>query len=245
MNTTKRILATPALLALAISAACARDHAQTETREPSADGAASAAAADTSVLAVARDALGTEVRRAVAFRVDGREMIAALRDVAKDGPDPLDPHTDASRYAYEIVVVERAGGGTTMRAPGLYAFDEQDHGRRAEVDGRERQPGVPPARSPDLLWGMGDVDGDGDVEPWAAKLLSGASAFSIDLRAFDPSTGALYRFQAPSTERPERLDHAQAELSTSAARNPAIGRWLAARADSVAAAWIAATLAEG
>ncbi len=248
MTSTKRLLAAPALLALTISAACVRGH------EPPADvdapashlapPAAAAAPGDTNPAEIARAALGAEARRAVAYRADGAEWIAAVRDVAKDGPDPLDPNASASRYGYEVVLLERTSGGWRSRAPGLLMLDEQDHGRRAEVDGQERQPGVPPARSVDLLWGMGDVDGDGDPEPWTAQVLSGASAFAVELRAFDAATGTLYRFQAPSTERPERLDHARAELSPSAARNPAVGRWLAARADSVAAAWIAATLAE-
>jgi hypothetical protein len=248
MKTTARLLATPALLAIALSA-CVRGHEPPADAEASATNlvppAAADASGDTSTIGIARAALGAEVRRAAAFRAGGGEWIAAVRDAAKDGPDPLDANANASRYGYEVVVLERTAGGWTARAPGLLMLDEQDHGRRAEVDRVERAPDLPPARSPDLLWGMGDVDGDGDPEPWTVQILSGASAFAIDLRAFDPAMGTLYRFQAPSTERPERLDHARAELSPSAARNPAVRRWLAARADSITAAWIAATLAEG
>jgi len=247
MKTTPRTFAAPALLGLTLTAACARTAAPPpDVQAPAAHLAPPAVAVpgDTNAVGMARGALGTEVRRAVAFRAGGKEWIAAVRDVAKDGPDPVDPNANASRYGYEVVVLERTAGGWTARMPGLLMLDEQDHGRRAEVDGGERAPDLLPARSPDLLWGMGDVDGDGDPEPWAAQVMSGASAFSVDLRAFDAATGTLYRFQAPSTEHPERLDHARAELSPSAA-SPAIRRWLAARADSVAAAWIAATLAEG
>jgi len=238
--TTSRILAAPVLLAVAAAAACSSDGSAR-----AADRAASPAAADTNVLAVAREALGPRVRRAVAFRADGQDLIAALRDVEREEPDPQDPNATASRYAYEVIVVDTAGEGVVTTAAGIFAFDEQDHGRRAEVDGKERQPGVPPARSPDLLWGLADVDGDGDDDPWAAQVLSGATAFSIDLRAIDAVTGMVYRFQSPSTEHAERLDHARDELSPTAARNPAVARWLAARADSVVAAWQAATLAEG
>jgi hypothetical protein len=199
---------------------------------------------DTTPSAIARKVLGEEARRAVAFRAGGKDFIAAVRDMAVDGPDPVDRHGSASRYAYEVVVLERRGAEWVAHAPGIYAFDEQDHARRVEVDGRAAAPDLGPPRDLDLLWGMADVDGDGDVEPWAASVLSGASAFSIDLRAYDPVTRDLHRFQAPSTERPERLDHARAELSPGAVRSPAGRRWLAARADSVIAAWMAATLDE-
>ncbi|HYR06155.1 MAG TPA: hypothetical protein VEQ60_00200, partial [Longimicrobium sp.] len=186
---------------------------------------ADSAQADTSAMAVARQALGPDVRMAIPFRIPHRNarFVAAAMPIMEWVPDAARAGRNAAPGGHEMVIVEAAPESYAVHKPGLYASREPFLPR---VDDTTT---VVPADSATLSRSMGveDADGDGTPEVWAAQFTRGANVYHWEVRAYDRNGRALYTLSGSS--RPG-TDYCIApdsyELSGNVAENPAVRTWL-------------------
>lgn len=212
-------------------AACGRERAA--DLDTGAD-AADSAQADTSAMAIARRALGPEVRMAIPFGLPGRDtrFIAAALPVMQWVDDPARSGNRVAPGGHEMVVLEMRGGGMAVQKPGLYA--SRTPFLPAVVDTAT----APAADSTTLAKTMGveDANGDGDPEVWAAQYgVRDGGGHTWDLRVYDRGGRAMYQLIATSRHG-AGVDVSAHSFSASAAQNPAMRQWLAAKVQELEAA---------
>jgi hypothetical protein len=218
----RRAAVTAALCILSLFAACG------DRGQPDAAASAETAAAaqgDTSAMAVARRALGPEVRMAIPFSIPHRNalFVAAAMPIMEWVPDLARSGNSVAPGGHELVIVESTPESHAVHKPGLYASREPFLPRLDDTAT------AAPADSATLARTMGvdDVDGDGTPEVWAAQFTRSREGGHIwDLRAYDRNSRTMY--QATATYGSVGgAEGTQQTFSASAEQNPAARRWLA------------------
>lgn len=209
-----------------------RDRAQEATAgNPS---VVTAPPSDTAALAVARRALGGEVRMAIPFRIPNRsaQFVAAALPVMEWVPDLGRSGNSVAPGGHELVIVEATPESHAVHKPGLYA---------------SREPWLPrlddtataaPADSATLARSMGveDADGDGTPEAWAAQYrASRGGGHTWDLRAYDRNSRTMYQVTA-TYGGAGGAEGVRYEFSDSARENPRARQWLEGKVRQLEAA---------
>jgi hypothetical protein len=217
-------------------------------RERAADVGAGAVAADpvpadTSAMAVARRALGPEVRMAIPFRIQHRSarFVAAAMPIMEWVPDLSRSGNSVGPGGHEMVIVEMTPESHAVHKPGLYAS------RAPFLPAVDDTATAAPADSATLAKTMGvdDADGDGDPEVWSAQYgVRDGGGHTWDLRAYDRGGRAMYQLIATSKQG-TGVDASAHSFSGSAAQNPAVRQWLAARVQQLDAALAAVPAGAG
>lgn len=229
-----------ALCILALLAACGRERAADLDAGAV---AADSAQADTSAMAVARRALGPEVRMAIPFAMPGRDtrFIAAALPVMQWVDDLARSGNSVAPGGHEMVVLELRGEGMAVQKPGLYAS------RAPFLPAVDDTATAPPADSAALarMMGVEDANGDGDPEVWAAQYgVRDGGGHTWDLRAYDRGGPAMYQLIATSRQG-TGVDVSAHSFSASAAQNPAMRQWLAGKVQELEAALAASPAGAG
>lgn len=239
---------TPARRAALAAALCLSTLLAACGRERAADGDAGAVAADsvpadTSAMAVARRALGPEVRMAIPFRIQHRSarFVAAAMPIMEWVPDLARSGNSVGPGGHEMVIVEMTPESHAVHKPGLYAS------RAPFLPAVDDTATAVPADSATLskTMGVADTDGDGDPEVWAAQYgVRDGGGHTWDLRAYDRGGRAMYQLIATSKQG-TGVDVSAHSFSGSAAQNPAVRQWLAAKVEQMEAALAAAPAGAG
>jgi hypothetical protein len=236
----RRAALAAALCLCALLSACGRD--QTEDTRGDAV-AADSVAADTSAMAVARRALGPEVRIAIPFRLQHRnaQFVAAAMPIMAWVPDLARSGNSVGPGGHEMVIVEMTPESHAVHKPGLYAS------RAPFLPRLDDTATVVPADSATLAKTMGvdDADGDGDPEVWAAQYgVRDGGGHTWDVRAYDRGGRAMYQLIATSRQG-TGVDVSAHSFSGGAAQNPAVRQWLAARVQQLEAALASTPMGAG
>jgi|GEM_PF-3361007 len=236
---TRRAALAVALFLAPLLAACGRN-AEEDTKTGAVAG--DTAALDTSAMAIARRALGPDVRMAVPFRLGHRNarFVAAALPVMAWVPDPARSGNSVGPGGHELVIVESTPESHAIHKPGLYATREPFLPRLADTAS------ATPADSAQLgrMMGVADADGDGDAEVWAAQYRAArGGGHTWDVRAYDRGGRALYQVIATS-KREGGVDASAHSFSGNVEQNPAVRQWLTAKVQELEAA-LAAMPAEG
>lgn len=229
-STRARRAALAAALCLPLISACGRERAA-DTNAGTA--AAGPVPADTSAMAVARRALGPEVRMAIPFRIPHRDarFIAAALPIMEWVPDVGRSGNSVGPGGHEVVIVESTPESHAVHKPGLYASREPFLPRLDDTAT------AVPADSATLSKTMGvdDADGDGTPEVWAAQYRAAREGgHTWDVRAYDRNGRTLY--QATASFGGAGATASQREFSASVEQNPPVRRWLDAKIDQLEAA---------
>lgn len=227
----RRAAVTAALCILSLSAACGDGG-----RQGSAAPADTAAApADTSAMAIARRALGAEVRMAVPFRIPhrGARFVAAALPIMEWVPDLARSGNSVGPGGHELVIVEQTPESHAVHKPGLYATREPFLPRLDDTAT------AVPADSATLarMMGVDDADGDGTPEVWAAQYRASRDrgGHTWDVRAYDRNSRSMYQLIATS-RRGAGIDASAHSFSGSAAENPPVREWLTRKVQQLEAA---------
>lgn len=227
---TSRARAVAAALFLLPLLACGRGDAG---RSADADSATAAPAqGDTSAVGIARQVLGESVAMAIPFQLPGRDrrFVAVALPVPREIDDPGRPGTRVAAGGHEVVVMELRGDGHAIQKPGLYASREPFlSGSAAPADSAALR----------RMMGVEDANGDGDPEVWAAQYTPGSIAHTWDVRAYDRGGPVMHQLVARATPG-AALDSTAFQFSESVGQDPALRRWLAAKARDLEAQRVAA-----
>lgn len=225
----RRAALAAALCVCPLLAACGRGDAE-ETRIAA---AADTAAADTSAMAVARQALGQNVGLAIPFRIPNRgaRFIAAAVPVMEWVDDVARSGNSVAPGGHELVIVEVTPESQAVHKPGLYASREPYLPRLPDTAT------VVPADSAILARTMGvdDADGDGNPEVWAAQYRAARNGgHTWDVRAYDRNGRSMYQVlatyaSAGGTEATART------FSGGVDQNPPVRQWLTTKVDQLEA----------
>lgn len=239
-GTMRRAALAAALCLSTLLAACGRERAaDIDTGAAAAD----SVPADTSAMAVARRALGPEVRMAIPFRIQHRtaRFVAAAIPIMAWVPDLARSGNSVGPGGHEMVIVESTPESHAVHKPGLYAS------RAPFLPRLDDTATAVPADSATLAKTMGvaDADGDGDPEVWAAQYgVRDGGGHTWDVRAYDRGGRAMYQLIATSRQG-TGVDVSAHSFSGSAAQNPAVRQWLSARVQELEAALAAAPAGAG
>ena len=228
---TARRAAVAALCILPPLAACGGDRPARGESAAAADSVV-APPGDTSAMALAKQALGPDVRMAIPFRFPhrGAQFIAAAIPMIEWVQDPARSASNAVLRGHELVIVEVTPQSHAVHKPGLIASRDPFMPRRDDTAP------TPPADSATLAKSMGveDADGDGNPEAWAAEYMAGGRAYSWTLRAYDRNGRTLYEATASSDPRNDGcLAASSYEFSETVRQNPAIRPWLVRRLEAL------------
>ncbi|HEY0020333.1 MAG TPA: hypothetical protein VGC13_28810 [Longimicrobium sp.] len=189
---------------------------------------------DTSAMAVARRALGPDVRMAVPFRLQHRtaQFVAAALPVMEWVPDVSRSGNSVGPGGHELVIVEAIGDSYAVHKPGLYATREPFLPRLDDTATAVPADSAQIAR----MMGVADADGDGDAEVWAAQYRAArGGGHTWDVRAYERDDRTLYQLIA-TAKQAGGVDASAHSFSGNVAQNPAMRQWLAARVDELEAA---------
>ncbi|HEX6368669.1 MAG TPA: hypothetical protein VF006_07050 [Longimicrobium sp.] len=205
--------------------------------------AVDSALADTSAMAVARRALGPEVRMAVPFRLQHRpaRFVAAALPIMEWVPDLARSGNSVGPGGHEMVIVEMTQESHAIHKPGLYASREPFLPRLDDTAT------VAPADSATLarMMGVEDADGDGDPEVWAAQYRPAkGGGHAWDVRAYDRGGRAMYQLIS-GTVSEGGVDASAQGFSGNVAQNPAMRQWLLDRVARLEAALASAPAGAG
>jgi hypothetical protein len=238
----RRVALAAALCILAPLAGCGRGGADRTAATDSA--AANTAAADTSAMAIARRALGPEVRMAVPFRIPHRnaQFVAAAMPIMAWVPDPARSGNSVGPGGHELVIVESTPESHAVHKPGLYATREPFLPRLDDTAT------AAPADSATLarMMGVDDADGDGTPEVWAAQYRAAGDGgvHTWDVRAYDRNGRAMYQLIA-TARRGSGIDASGHEFSDPVAENPPVRQWLTNKVQQLEAALASAPAGGG
>ncbi len=235
-----RRVSAAALAAVVLLGACGRGDAE---KVPADAVAADTAAADTSAMAIARRALGPEVRMAVPFRLQNRpaRFVAAALPVMEWVPDPARSGNSVGPGGHELVIVESIGDSHAVHKPGLYATREPFLPRLDDTATAAPADSTQIAR----MMGVEDADGDGDPEAWAAQYrTSPGGGHAWDVRAYDRGGRAMYQLIS-GTASEGGVDASAQGFSGNVEQNPAMRQWLLARVQQLEAALASAPAGGG
>jgi hypothetical protein len=227
---TRRAALAAALCLCPALAACGGD----EPEDTKAVASADPVAADTSAMAMARAALGPEVRMALPFRIPNRgaRFVAAAMPIMDWVPDVARSGNNVAPGGHELVIVEVTQASHAVHKPGLYASRDPFLPRLDDTAT------AAPADSATLarMMGVEDADGDGNPEVWAAQYRAAKDGgHTWDVRAYDRNGREMYQLIS-SRRRGGGTDATADSFSGSAAQNPAIKQWLGAKVDQLEAA---------
>lgn len=179
---------------------------------------------------------GRKVHRALALTPVSPELPAPVAAVVELADTfRADPGDSLNTFPPELAVVvlqPTPMGWRTVRTD-LHPHNSIDYARQAESRGEPVPSWAAPSNTARVCFGVEDVDGDGDLEVWAASSEAGARAFLLTIHVYDVETGATHTVQMQSGEHLE-VRPSYAEYSASA--SPAIRRWLWGKVESVAEA---------
>lgn len=222
---------TAAMAALClVLAACGGGGAE-ETKSAA---AADTVAPDTSAMAVARRALGPDVRMAVPFRLQHRtpRFVAAALPVMEWVPDVSRSGNSVGPGGHELVIVEAINDSHAVHKPGLYATREPFLPRLDDTAAAVPADSAQIAR----MMGVADADGDGDAEVWAAQYRAArGGGHAWDVRAYDRDDRTLYQLIA-TAKQSGGVDASAHSFSGTVEQNPAVRQWLTAKVDELEAA---------
>jgi hypothetical protein len=193
-----------------------------------------AAQADTSAMAIARRALGPEVRMAVPFRLQHRNarFVAAALPVMEWVPDLEHSGNSVGPGGHELVIVESTPESHAVHKPGLYSTREPFLPRLDDTATAVPADSAQVAR----MMGVEDADGDGDPEVWAAQYRSSqGGGHAWDVRAYDRGGRAMYQLISGSVSEGDAEASAQG-FSGNVEQNPAMRQWLLAKVQQLEAA---------
>jgi hypothetical protein len=200
----------------------------------SAEVAADTVALDTSAMAVARRALGPNVRMAVPFRLQHRtaQFVAAALPVMAWVPDVSRSGNSVGPGGHELVIVEAIGDSYAVHKPGLYATREPFLPRLDDTATAAPADSTQIAR----MMGVADADGDGDAEVWAAQYRAArGGGHTWDVRAYERDDRTLYQLIA-TAKQTGSVDASAHSFSGTVEQNPALRQWLTAKVDELEAA---------
>ena len=220
-----------AALTVMLLGACGRGDAETASGDTA---AADTAAQDTSAMAIARRALGEEVRMAVPFRLQNRSarFVAAALPVMEWVPDLARSGNSVGPGGHELVIVESTPESHAVHKPGLYATREPFLPRLDDTATAVPADSAQVAR----MMGVEDADGDGDPEVWAAQYrASQGGGHAWDVRAYDRGGRALYQLIS-GTAREGGVDASAQGFSGNVEQNPAMRQWLLGKVQQLEAA---------
>jgi hypothetical protein len=232
--------ASTAALAVMLLGACGRGDAE---KAPADAVAADTAAADTSAMAIARRALGPEVRMAVPFRLQHRNarFVAAALPVMEWVPDLARSGNSVGPGGHELVIVEATPESHAIHKPGLYATREPFLPRLDDTATAAPADSAQIAR----MMGVEDADGDGDPEVWAAQYRTArGGGHAWDVRAYDRGGHAMYTLISGSVSEDGAEASAQG-FSDNVEQNPAVRQWLLSKVQQLEAALAAAPAGGG
>lgn len=230
----RRAAVAAALCLFPLVGACGRDAEETKSGAVAAD----SAQADTSAMAVARTALGPDVRMAIPFRIPHRDarFIAAAIPIVEWVADPARGGSNAVSRGHELVIVEATPESHAVHKAGLIASREPYLPRLDDTAT------VQPADSATLAKTMGVEDGDGDGAPevWAAEFTRGAYVYHWDLRAYDRNSRSLYTLFGSSIPKVDYCVSPESyAFSENVAQNPAMRTWLIRKLHQLDQAYVA------
>jgi hypothetical protein len=221
-------------------AACGRERAaDLDTGAVAAD----SAQADTSAMAIARRALGEEVRMAIPFRIQHRSarFVAAAMPIMEWVPDLARSGNSVGPGGHEMVIVEMTPESHAVHKPGLYSTREPFLPRLDDTATAVPADSAQVAR----MMGVEDADGDGDPEVWAAQYRSSqGGGHAWDVRAYYRGGRAMYQLISGSVSEGGAEASAQG-FSGNVEQNPAMRQWLLAKVQQLEAALAAAPAGGG
>ena len=231
-------IAMAALAAMMLLGACGRGDAGGGAAQAPAD----SAAADTSAMAVARRALGPDVRMAIPFRIPHRSarFVAAALPVMEWVPDLARSGNSVGPGGHEMVIVESTPESHAVHKPGLYAT------RAPFLPRLDDTATAPPADSATLarMMGVDDADADGSPEVWAAQYRASGGGHAWDVRAYDRGNRAMYQLIAGAAKE-GGVDATALGFSGNVEQNPAMRQWLLDKVQQLEAALASAPAPAG
>jgi hypothetical protein len=209
--------------ALAVPLAACGDRPHQDAQEAAA--AADTVKGDTSVMGIARQHLGPEVRQAIPFTVreySGRFLAAAV-PVHEWVNDPRREGVSVAPGGHEIVILEMPDTAVTyaFNKPGLYVTDLPGTPRTGPD-----APAMPDSNALRHLTGVVDMDGNGDPEVWAVQYGGPRHPYTWEMRAYDRGGRALFQLAARRRSGGTGLDPATWDPSPNLANQPAIRAWM-------------------
>jgi hypothetical protein len=240
----RRVALAAALSILPLLAACGRGDGDRTAATDSATANTAAAATDTSAMAIARRAVGPEVRMAVPFRIPHRDaqFVAAALPIMAWVPDPARSGNSVGPGGHELVIVESTPESHAVHKPGLYATREPFLPRLDDTAT------AAPADSATLsrMMGVDDADGDGTPEVWAAQYRADGDrgSHTWDVRAYDRNGRTMYQLVATARQG-SGIDASAHSFSDSVAENPPVRQWLTNKVQQLEAALASAPAGGG